>query len=179
MLDAQLSEYTGGPTCQRHTSHILQTPCSDSVFNAADAATWTAEMLRSKGKRQYFSDIFHSLFSERVHVRHLGTSLSMFTASVLLEGLKALSVERAAPRQLVVGVPSESDISRALGRLYMFVVQSSLLSAVEKQVTLLRWHTVCLHLAVDLNRLSQAMFREHKIDQRILGGPKSSIFDAR
>jgi hypothetical protein len=137
------------------------------------------EMLRSNGKRQFFSDIFHSLFSEHVHIRHLGTSLSMFTASVLVEGLKALSVERAAPRQLVVGVPSESDVSRALGRLHMFIVQSNLLSTVEKQVTLLRWHTVCLHMVVDLNRLSQAIFREHKIKQRIIGGPKSSPFDAR
>ena len=148
------------------------------MFDAPNAATWAAERLRSKSKPQHFSELFNSLFSEGVHVRHLGTSLSGLTASVLLEGLKALSVERSTPRQVVIGVPSEGDISRALGRLYAFIRQSGIMSDIEKKVALLRWHTVCLHMAVDLNRFCPSFLRGHKIDQRIIGGPKSPTFDA-
>ena len=97
----------------------------------------------------------------------------------MLEGLKALSVERALPRQHVVGVPPETDISRALGRLYAFIGQGSLLSAVEKEVALLRWHTICLHMAVDFNRLCQALFGDYNILQRIIRGPKFPAFEVR
>ena len=178
ILDGLLSDYTGGPTCQRHTAHLLPTPCDDSVFNAPDAPTWAAKMRKAQNKSRDFSKVFHSLFSQHVHIRHLGNSLSMITAAVLMEGLKSLSAERVAPGLLAIGVPSDRDISRALGRLYLFIAQSNYLSDVEKEVSILRWHTVCLHKAVDFNWLCRNLCRKQRVDQRIIGGRKLPALEA-
>ena len=177
ILDGQLSAYTGGPTCQRHTSHTLPMPCDNSVYEAQDLTTWRTRMIASKSIPQSFSSLFCSIFSDRVHVRHLGTAASMLTASVLLEGLTALSAERVSHGVVTIGVPSDQDISRALGRLYTFITQSTALSSVDKEVLLLRWHTICLHKAVDLNLLCRALCGKHQVEQRILGGRRAVVFD--
>ncbi|KAJ9610536.1 hypothetical protein H2200_005313 [Cladophialophora chaetospira] len=178
ILDAQLSDQ-GGPTSQRHTSSSLPVPCDARIFDAADASTWQEHIVRTERKSQRFSDLFFSLFSDRVHVRHLGTSLSGLTASVLLEGLKALSSERAvaAPAKNLVAVPLERDISRALGRMYRFIAQSASLSLIDKDIALLRWHTICMHTTVNLNGLCRALFHKHNIDQCIIGGRKIPTLD--
>ncbi|KIW65493.1 hypothetical protein PV04_07750 [Phialophora macrospora] len=176
VLDAQISEYTSAPS-QRHTSHSLPVPANDFIFNAQDAPSWRAGMLDQRKDTRRFSTIFHSLFSEHVHMRHLGTSLTSFTTSVLLEGLKALSAERIASALEAIGIPSDRDISRALGRMHMFVAQSRDLSSVEKDVALLRWHTICLHMAVDLNALCRALFERYNISQHIIGGRRLRALD--
>ncbi|ETI26008.1 hypothetical protein G647_02785 [Cladophialophora carrionii CBS 160.54] len=176
VLDAQLSDYTSAPS-QRHTSHCLPAPANDAIFGAQDAVTWRTEMLNQKNDPRPFFEMFCSLFSENVHVRHPATSLSSFTASVLLEGLKALSAERIASPPEVIGMPSEHDISRALRKLHTFVVQSKSLSSVEKDVALLRWHTICLHMVVDLNPLCRALFQKYNINQHVISARRVPPLD--
>ena len=170
ILDGQISEYTGGPTCQRHTSHSLPMPTEGFVFESLDPSTWMERMHARKQRSTPFTTLFSLIFSYHVHVRHLGTSLSPFTASVALEGLKSLIAERTQPGLKVVGVPSELDVSRALGRFYVFVEQSSNMSESAKKLVLLRWHTICLDGAVDLTWLGRNLCRKFGIEQRITAG---------
>jgi hypothetical protein len=97
----------------------------------------------------------------------------------MLEGLKALSVEWtvSSPSSELVGIPSERDISRALGRMHAYIHQSIRLSQVEKDIALLRWHTICMHMTVDVIELCQTLFQKYNIDQRVVGVRKVSSLD--
>ncbi|KIX02970.1 uncharacterized protein Z518_06520 [Rhinocladiella mackenziei CBS 650.93] len=170
ILDGQISEYNGGPTCQRHTSHSLPMPADDSLFEAKDASTWMERARLRRRRPPPFSRLFTSIFSENVHVRHLGKSLSLFTASITLEGLKSLVAEKTNAGSTMVGVPSSFDISRALGRLYAFIMQSTSMSGVAQKVALLRWHTIGLDVATDFSWLCRNLCRKYSVEQRIVGG---------
>lgn len=177
ILDGQISEYSGSPTCQRHTSHSLPIPSDDWTFGAQDASTWVEAIMTQRPPSLHFASMFNSIFSENVHVMHLGTRLSLFTASVVSEGLKSMVAENPKPGAKVVGMPSRLDISRALGRLHSFVMQSASMSAVEKKVALLRWHTISLDAAVDSSWLCRNLCGQYNVEQRISGGPKQPGLD--
>ncbi len=63
--------------------------------------------------------------------------------------------------------------------MYQFIVQSAYLSLVEKDITLLRWHTICMQRSVNLNALCRSLFRRHDIEQRIIGGHNIPTLDLR
>lgn len=177
VLDGQISDYTGGPACQRHTSHSLPIPTDDFIFEAVDSSQWREKIASRRARSSHFSSLFSSIFSENVHIRHLGTSLSSLSASVLLEGLKSLVAERIKPGTTVVGIPSHRDISRGLGRLNKFILQSTSMSEVSKQVALLRWHTICLDAAVNFSWLCRNLCCKFNVEQRIIGGRDTPSLD--
>ncbi len=179
ILDGQISAYSGGPTCQRHTSHSLPMPCGDSIFEAPTAVAWKEKMLAGRQKMPNFAQLFNSVMSQNVHVRHLGSSLTLFTACIILEGLKSLVAEQSKAGVDVIGVPSRLDISRGLGRLHTFIEQSLSMSEVAKKVILLRWHTIGIDSATDFNWFCRALCRQNNVEQRVVGGRKTPTLDLR
>src|SRR3954470_6658415 len=81
ILDGQISEYSGRPTSQRHTSHSLQLASSDAAFQAPNAEQWRYDHEPVPNQHAPFMRQFSMLFSDHMHVRHLGLSLSSFNAS--------------------------------------------------------------------------------------------------
>ncbi|KIW10484.1 hypothetical protein PV08_11448 [Exophiala spinifera] len=177
VLDGQISMYSGGPTCQRHTSHSLPMPTEADIFEATDAETWRDKMIARSQKRPPFAQLFSSVMSENVHVRHLGSSLALLTASVTLEGFKSFMAESPVSGTNVIGVPSRQDISRGLARFYLFAEQSLSMSLMNKRVTLLRWHTIGLDFAIDFNWFCRKLCQEYEVEQRIVGGRKKPPLD--
>ncbi|KAK7890762.1 hypothetical protein LTR67_007971 [Exophiala xenobiotica] len=179
VLDGQISAYSGGPTCQRHTSHSLPMPCDDSIFKAPTATAWKEKMLAGHQKKPNFAQLFNSVMSQNVHVRHLGSSMTPFTACVILEGLKSLVAEQSKTGLNVIGVPSRLDISRGLGRLHTYIEQSFSKSQVAKNVILLRWHTIGIDSAIDFSWFCRALCRQYHVEQRVVGGRKTPTLDLR
>ncbi|KAJ9619097.1 hypothetical protein H2204_012808 [Knufia peltigerae] len=177
VLDGQISTYSGGPTCQRHTSHSLPMPAEADIFEATDAETWRDKMIARCPRRQEFSQLFSSAMSENVHVRHLGSSLAFLTASVTLEGFKSLMAESPVSGMNVIGVPSRLDISRGLARFYLFADQSLSMSEMNKRVILLRWHTIGLDSAIDFNWFCRKLCQQYNVEQRVVGGRKKPMLD--
>ncbi|KIV96968.1 hypothetical protein PV10_00778 [Exophiala mesophila] len=177
ILDGQISEYSGSPTCQRHTTHSLPIPSPDSVFEASTATQWFAAQREQTGEHTHFLGYFSSLFSPNFHLRHMGVSLTGFTASVLLEGLKSIVSDKPKIEVNAVGLPSQPEIARALGHLYGCIVQSTALNSVVKQAILLRWHTIGIDAAVKSGWLCQNLCRYHNLEQNIFNGAKGPAIE--
>lgn len=170
VLDGQISQYTGGPTCQKHTTNVLHLPASDEVFAAPTFEQWASKARPDRPHHVPLWQFFSSMFSAHVHIKHLGTSLSALGASVVLEGIRSLIADAHAAPGAVVGSPSSSDISFALSRFYKLVISSTLMTAAEKLQIKLRWHALVIDAALDYNRFCHNLCHKFKVRQGMFRG---------
>lgn len=174
ILDGQISEYSGRPTSQRHTSHSLQMASSDAEFQAPDAVQWRRAHKPGSAQHAPFMRQFSMLFSDHMHVRHLGLSLSSFNASVVLEGLKTLTTERYPAGLKPVGVPTTADLARARSRLYSYILQSTKMPLATQQTLLMRWHAISADAVLNLGGLCRSICHQFEIEQHIFGRQKDT-----
>lgn len=177
ILDGQISEYSGSPTCQRHTTHSLPIPSSDLAFEASTATQWFSARREQTGEQTHFLSYFSALFSPNFHLRHMGTSLTGLTASVLLEGLKSIVADKPEVDFNAVGLPSPAETARASGHLYGCIIQSAALSSAARQTILLRWHTIGIDAAVKFGWLCQTLCRHLHLEQNIFNGAKGPAIE--
>lgn len=176
ILDGQISEYSGRPTSQRHTTHSLPLPSSDSSFEASNAMQWSRDDKPAPDQSAPLMRQFCALFSNHTHVRHLGVSLSSFNASILVEGLKSLTARYPAGLT-PVGVPSHDDLARARSRLYSCVIQSTKMSQVAQKTALIRWHAINTDAVLNLGVLCRSICGQFKIEQHIFGRQAEALTD--
>jgi hypothetical protein len=172
ILDGQISQYTGGPTCQRHAANPLRLPSDNAIFEAATAEDWITRMKEVSAQSTTFGDLFNSLFSVSIHAHYLNSLLSCLTINVVLEGLKSLVSETNDAVRPVIGLPARQDISRALGRLHHCILSSQQLSSVDRSEALLRWHGIGLDAAADSGSLCRHICHEFNIKQNVFGGKR-------
>jgi hypothetical protein len=152
VLDGLLTNFSGQPTAVRHTANPILLPSRDSLFEAKSAAQWLEEMNREEECNISFRDVYVKIFDPQSAFEDLPlTSLSI---RVILEALQSLIYEHHEAGGYTIGTPSKAEIGRALVRLYHTHIQR--LPSFEERVDhAIRWHVVCIRLAVETASLAK------------------------
>ena len=186
ILDGQISQFSGDPTCTRHAANPLELPSSDSAFEASTVDEWIIQMGAANHHNTSFRTIFSLLFYTPNDLHDLSPRMSSFTIRVLLEGLKSLvlednDTEDGEASRPVVGRLPRHEICRALGCLYRYIQSSAHLSSADRSEALIRWHAISLDLDIESTRLCRTLCHHLNIEQKIFGGAKKGRngFDAR
>ncbi|KEF60853.1 uncharacterized protein A1O9_02415 [Exophiala aquamarina CBS 119918] len=177
ILDGQISEYSGRPTSQRHTTHTLPMASTDAAFQALNAGQWQRDHKPAFRQHAPFLRLFSSLFSDHMHIRHLGLPPSTFNISVILEGLKSLTTERYPAGLKPVGVPSHLDLARARSRLYPFISGNTIMSPAAQKTILMRWHAISANAIFNLGELCRSICGQFNIKQHIFGRQEEGSID--
>lgn len=172
ILDGQIAQMSGDPTSTRHAANQLGLPSNDAAFEASNADAWLFHMRSDPIPGISFRGIFRSLFSPTGVPRPYENSLSSFSLRVILEGLQSLISDCDDLDGAAVGVPTRSEVRRALAQIHESITSNTTLSAPDRLETLLRWHGICLDAATDSSLLCRHICARHNIIQHVLGGGK-------
>ena len=167
ILDGHISQYTGGPTCQKHTTSTLHLPASNEIFAASTSEQWKIKMRLEPLRHLPLWQVFSFTFSAHFPTKHLGTFRSALEAALILEGINSLIADAHVGPVTVVGSPSRKEITYALCRFHTQLSLSEALIAVEKLQIELRWHAVIIDTAIDFNRFCRKLCDKYKVRQSI------------
>jgi hypothetical protein len=152
ILDGLLTNFSGQPTAVRHTANPLLLPCRDSLFEAKTPEQWLAETRKEDENNLTFRDVYAAMFNSQSPLDRLPlTSLSI---RVVLEALQSLIYEHHEAGGCAIGTPSRANISHALVQLYRGHI-SCLPTLQERIEHGIRWHVICIRLAVETAGLAK------------------------
>lgn len=171
VLDGLVAQMSGDGASARHVSNTSSLPNSEAAFDASTADEWLAHMHTQKPDPSSFLVVFRSLFPPAGSFRALDYQLSAFALRVVLEGLQSLVSD--SDEELAVGVPSRSDVRRALAQVHETISMTIHLSPAERLELLLRWHTVCLDTMVNSTILSRHVCARYDIAHHVSGGART------
>lgn len=168
VLDGLISQASASPANARHLINSLNTTCSDAVFSAGTADEWILEMTRSAAVQTPFSAVFASVFSNDYPSKPI--CLSKFSTIVVMEGLQSLVSDLYETTGPIFGTISASQIIHALLNLYDTNLSQLLIQTNNDDHLQLyiRWHTVCLELAVSSTTLYHQLCETYKLP-RVFG----------
>ncbi|OQE25878.1 hypothetical protein PENFLA_c008G07164 [Penicillium flavigenum] len=169
VLDGLVAQTSSDGASSRHVANPLSLPSSEEAFDASTADEWLAHMHTQKPDQSSFRTIFRSLFPPVGNFRTLEYRFSAFSLRVVLEGLQSLTSD-FDDNELAVGVPSQSDVRRALAQVHETISMSIHFIAAERLEILLRWHTVCLDTMINSTALSRHVCSRYNIIQHVSGG---------
>ncbi|GLA63225.1 hypothetical protein AtubIFM54640_004365 [Aspergillus tubingensis] len=168
ILDGLISQASGSPASTRHLINSIKTACPDAAFLAKTADDWIVEMAKSSPTQRPFSEVFVSVFSPD-YSSSSPPRLSIFSTLVTLEGLQSLVSDLHETSGPVFGAIPERQIIQALLNIYdTNISKESPLHDNNFQLSL-RWHTVCLELAVSSASLCRRICHAYGLQQP-LGG---------
>ncbi|KAJ5963909.1 uncharacterized protein N7479_003785 [Penicillium vulpinum] len=169
VLDGLMAQTPTDGASSRHVANPLSLPSSEEAFDANTADEWLAHMHPQKPDQSSFRMIFRSLFPPVGSFRSLEYHFSAFALRVVLEGLQSL-ISDFDDNELAVGVPTKSDVRRALAQVHETISMSIHFAAAERLEILLRWHTVCLDTMVNSTVLAHHVCSRYNIVQHISSG---------
>ncbi|KAJ5373036.1 hypothetical protein N7517_005042 [Penicillium concentricum] len=169
VLDGLVTQTASDGASSRHVANPLSLPNSEEAFDASTADEWLTHMHPQNPDQSSFRMIFRSLFPPVGSFRSLKYQFSAFALRVVLEGLQSL-ISDSDDNELAVGVPSQSDVRRALAQVHETISMSIHFSAAERLEILLRWHTVCLDTMINSIALSRHVCSRYNIFQHVSGG---------
>jgi hypothetical protein len=179
MLDGLISQMSGVPTSVRHATNQLSLPSSEPAFEASSADEWISHMRRSQSVQGQTSFEIPTTTTFRSILRRLfrspespwfDTTLSAFSYKVILEGLQSLISDDDCEEEeggTAVGVPTRSEVRRALNQVYETITLNASLSSADQGETLLRWHSICLETVVNTSLLCRNLCSRYDITQHI------------
>lgn len=173
ILDGLVAQMSGDSTSVRHVANPLSLSCDDAIFNASTADEWIVLMRSQKSEEPSFRLIFRSLFSQSNSSYPLDHTFSAFSLRVVLEGFQSLILDCDENNIATVGVPSRSDVRKALAQLHESISINAQLSNSEKLEILLRWHTICLDTVTNSSLLCSQVCSSYGIVQHLSGGNKT------
>jgi hypothetical protein len=171
IIDGQLARYSGGVPIGRHVTNRLPYSSRESIFDAKTVDDWIIEMNKHWLGASTFREVFVSLFD--LQAQQIPSLTSQFSIHVVLEGLQALLSENRDADGTAFGIPSRSQIISAMLRFrrnYLETTPTSL----ESLELLLRWHALCLDLAVDAALLCRKLCAHHGVKQNIFFNGRAS-----
>lgn len=172
VLDGLVAQMSGDGPSARHVANSLSLPSSEEAFDARSADEWLSYLHAQKPDQSSFKVIFRSLFPPVGSFRPLDYHFSPFALRVVLEGLQSL-ISDCDDNELAVGVPSQSDLRRALAQVHETISMSIHFTAAERFEILLRWHTVCLDTLINSTVLSRHVCSRYNIPQHVTGECRS------
>jgi hypothetical protein len=170
ILDGQIAMSSSNPTSVRHTANKLTFPIDESAFAAENVEEWLAIMRAQAGRQETsFAAIFANLVSPSTDFAAHFSQYTPLSLRVVLEGLQSM-VQEADPDEPIVGVPPLEDIYRALAKAFDIASSAPHIPVVDRSESLLRWHAICLDVAVDMGGLCRAICHQYNIPQNIFRG---------
>ncbi|PWY75140.1 hypothetical protein BO70DRAFT_102718 [Aspergillus heteromorphus CBS 117.55] len=167
ILDGLISQASGSPASARHLINSIKTAYSDAAFLAKTADDWIVEMEKSTAAQIPISEVFVSVFSPTYATSPL--SLSGFSTFIIIEGLQSLISDLHETSGQVFGAVSETQIIRALLNIYETDLSRRPAVHHDGFQLMLRWHTVCLELAVPSASLCRRICHAYGLPKH-LGG---------
>ena len=168
MLDGLISQMSGEPTSVRHATNQLGLPSSEAAFEASSVDEWmTLMQSQTSTETTSFRSILRRLFHPMDGARWLDYGLSAFSYKVILEGLQSLISDDDSDEGTAVGVPTRTEVRRALNQVYESITLNTSLSSADRFETLLRWHAICLDTVVDSSVLCRNLCARYDIPQYI------------
>ena len=162
VLDGLLTDFSGQPTATRHTANPVLLPSRDSIFEAKSADQWRTEMSKGDECDMSFSNLYIALFDQRSKFQDF--HLPYLSIRVILEALQSLIYEHHEAGGCTIGTPSKTDIARALVRLHQHHI--SILPSLQERVEhSIRWHVICIRLAVETAALAKQICDLYNIPQ--------------
>ncbi|PYI26239.1 hypothetical protein BP00DRAFT_407708 [Aspergillus indologenus CBS 114.80] len=193
ILDGLISQTSGAPASARHLINSLRTAGSDAVFQAHTADDWLDQLRQPESALpdMPFSEVYFSVFASTYPSHPL--NLSDFSIFVILEGLQSLvsDLHEIGAGKLAIGAITERQIIRALLNIYEVHLRHRLGSLPSPSnpsssssglpphkpddpfQLLLRWHTVCLELALPTARFYSFLCQSHPHLPRTIGDHQS------
>ncbi|RAL02069.1 uncharacterized protein BO80DRAFT_38316 [Aspergillus ibericus CBS 121593] len=167
ILDGLISQVSGSPASTRHLINSIKTASSDAAFLAKSADEWIIEMGKSISTQRPFSEVYVSVFSPEYAVSP--PSLSGFSTFVIIEGLQSVVSDLHETSAPVFGAVSEKQIIQALLNIYKTDLSNRSAVHDDNFQLMLRWHSVCLELAVPSASLCRRICCAYGLQQP-LGG---------
>lgn len=148
VLDGLISQSSGLPNGIRHTINDIALPCSDAAFEAGTAEDWLSLIAHeSQSTSTTCRELLLQLFAlEAPPPQALWSHTSI---PVVMEALQSLITETREAGGPSVGLPSRSDISQALWRLFDSQIKHELQATVSALDLSIRWHVICIGLCAD------------------------------
>jgi hypothetical protein len=181
VIDGVVSQFSGnGSGTSWPTTNCLPLPASEEVFNAPCPDKWLQSMTAVEGRRPSvrFFDLCHQLFPSMKggHAGYRGAildyELELFDLKVVLEILNSLATASSQVDASPVGFPSKLEIARALCVMRRHILHNNRISATDRSIALLRWHSICLDTITSTARGARRMCYQFGITQHIFGGAK-------
>jgi hypothetical protein len=170
ILDGQIAQFSGKPTCVRHTTNPLSLSNPTTAFDARTVDEWIEEMGQETQPSVSFRESILSLF--RSHDDTVAAlPLSGFATQVVLEGLQSLVVEETEGGGFAIGVPSKADLGLALYR----VREDNTTHFPNTSARLLRWHSICLSLIMDTGTLCRTISDLLGVEQSLFGPSETRL----
>lgn len=168
ILDGLISQASASPASARHLINPLDTTFSDTAFAARTADEWILEMAHSTAVQIPFSSVFASVFSNDYPSKPI--CLSKFSTIVVIEGLQSLVSDLYEITGPTFGTIPATQIIHALLSLYESNPTKLLIQNYNDDHLQLsiRWHTVCLELAVSSTTLYHQLCETYKLP-RVFG----------
>ncbi|KAH8431903.1 uncharacterized protein LDX57_009553 [Aspergillus melleus] len=172
VLDGLVAQMSGDGASTRHVANPLILPSNEAAFDAGSPDEWLVHMRSQPTDQPSFRLIFRSLFPPVGSIRPLDYQLSAFALRVVLEGLQSLVSDSDDSELVAVGVPSRSDVKRALTQVHETISMSIHLAAPERLEVLLRWHTICLDTMINSTVLCRHVCSRFDVAQHVSGGSR-------
>lgn len=172
VLDGLISRMSGEVASVRHTANPLGLPSNETLFEARTSREWLS-IFRSQpmpNPQQSFRSIFRSLFQPHSNGFLSDPPYSAFSFRVILEGLQSLVSDCENDDLAIVGVPTKTELRRALAEVYASIKRSTYIPLSDRLELLLRWHAICLDACVESLTLCRSICSRYKINQHIYGG---------
>ncbi|KUJ07826.1 uncharacterized protein LY89DRAFT_789492 [Mollisia scopiformis] len=166
LVDGLISRMSGETPSVRHTANALGLPSTEISFEARTADEWLTHMRSQETTQFSFRKIISSLFLPEGQAL-LHHTFSAFSLRVILEGLQSL-VSDVDSDEALIGVPTKSELRRALAQLHESIAASPNLSNPERLELFLRWHTICLDACKDSSLLCRSVCKQYNIAQHVV-----------
>ncbi|KKK14301.1 hypothetical protein ARAM_000791 [Aspergillus rambellii] len=173
ILDGLISQASGSPPSARHLINKIGAACSDAAFAATSVDDWILEMSRSNKIHHPMPEVFSCVFNAQYPLSPL--DISIFTISVVIEGVQSLISEAQEVEDSSFGVVTRQQIIRALLNLHQANIYPLVSPGASNNSDLLiRWHTVCMEVAVPTMPVYRAICDIFDVPQMLGGIPATT-----
>lgn len=180
VLDGHIAQFTGGPTCERHTSNTSPLPCSDELFQASTAEEWFKIYKLAPTALKSSNEIFNVCFSPHLFIRSIEDYATYLGLFVVLEGINSMVLDFHLCKGPVVGRPTRMEVLHSLTKVHQLISSNSRLSPVDRSHLKIRWHTICIDAVVNIRQICRATVCQTDNSEALFRFPgKALSFDIR
>lgn len=175
IVDGVASQFSGNLVNTRQATSSLPISAGEEAFSAETVDEWIRCMGSHQTRSVRFCDLCDSLLGTGPNL--VEYDLALFDLRVTLEIMSSLAAESFKAMPAAVRTRPKLQILQALTSIRQHILRNEHFTSLDKSIGLLRWHAVCLDMAVSSARGARRMCEQHNITQNIFGGVKRKEHD--
>lgn len=164
LLDGLLTDLTGQPTVVRHANNPCFLPSSSKAFDAHTADEWILCMSYEHRVKITFRELYLALFCGDLVLPTW--NLDLPSLHVVVECINSYIHEFREARGPIAGSPSPEELARVLLHVHSTYIPQ-LPNVIDGSLQEIRWHVVCINLAVDPVMLNRGICEACSITQQL------------